>query len=142
MRKKTYRALLILAVVVVLGSIALAIGINYWNHSASTADISPAEIQQTQASEQAQESNSHVSEGTQPAVPDGSSFEIHFFDVGEADSALVECDGHYMLIDGGNPSSSSFLYSYLQKHGIDYLDYPRYGHQGNRTSSADPCCFP
>jgi len=123
MRKKTYRALLILAVVVVLGSIALAIGINYWNHSTSTAEISPAEIQQTQASEQAQESNSHVSEGTQSAVPDGSSFKIHFFDVGEADSALVECDGHYMLIDGGNPSSSSFLYSYLQKHRIDYLDY-------------------
>ena len=32
-------------------------------------------------------------------------FEIHFFNVGEGDSALVECDGHYMLIDGGNPSS-------------------------------------
>ncbi len=28
-----------------------------------------------------------------------------------------------MLIDGGNPSSSGFLYSYLQKHKISYLDY-------------------
>lgn len=56
-------------------------------------------------------------------VPDGSYFTIHFFDVGEGDSTLVECDGHYMLVDGGNPSESRFLYSYLEKHGINYLDY-------------------
>ncbi len=123
MRKKTYRALIILAVVMVLGSIALAIGINYRNHSASTAETAPSETQKTQNSEQTQQPENHATEGIQPPVPDGSSFEIHFFDVGEADSALVECDGHYMLIDGGNPGSSSFLYSYLQKHGIDYLDY-------------------
>ena len=50
-------------------------------------------------------------------------FEIHFFDMGEADAALVECDGHFMLIDGGNPDNSSFLYSYLRQHGIGHLDY-------------------
>lgn len=123
MRKKTYRALIILAVVVVLGSIALAIGINYRNHSSSTAETAPTETQLPEKAEQTQQSENQSSEETQPPVPDGSSFEIHFFDVGEADSALVECDGHYMLIDGGNPGNSSFLYSYLQKYGIDYLDY-------------------
>lgn len=56
-------------------------------------------------------------------VPEGSYFTISFFDVGEGDSTLVECDGHYMLVDGGNPSESRFLYSYLEKHGINYLDY-------------------
>ena len=50
-------------------------------------------------------------------------FEIHFFDVGEADAALVECDGHFMLIDGGYPENSSFLYSWLQQNGIRHLDY-------------------
>ncbi|MBP3803911.1 MAG: MBL fold metallo-hydrolase [Oribacterium sp.] len=55
--------------------------------------------------------------------PAESFFEIHFFDVGEADSTLVECDGHRMLIDGGKPSDSQFLYSYMERHGIDYLDY-------------------
>ncbi len=52
----------------------------------------------------------------------GPDFVIHFFDVGEADSVLVECDGQYMLIDGGNAGSSSFLYSYLEKHDFSYLD--------------------
>ena len=49
-------------------------------------------------------------------------FSIHFFDVGEGDSALVECHGKRMLIDGGSPAYSSFLYSYLKQHGITYLD--------------------
>jgi beta-lactamase superfamily II metal-dependent hydrolase len=44
--------------------------------------------------------------GAQDAVSSDSTFEIHFFDVGEGDSALVECDGHYMLIDGGTSGNS------------------------------------
>lgn len=28
-------------------------------------------------------------------------FSIQFLDVGQADAALVQCDGKYMLIDGG-----------------------------------------
>lgn len=56
-------------------------------------------------------------------LPEDSYFEIDFFDVGEADSTLVKCDGHYMLIDGGNSESSSFLYAYLQQNGIFYIDY-------------------
>jgi competence protein ComEC len=61
--------------------------------------------------------------GQESTLPEGSEFEIHFFDVGEADSALVECDGKYMLIDGGKAWNSSFLYSYLEIHNIDYIDF-------------------
>lgn len=104
MNKRTYRILIILAAVVVLLSISLAIGMH------AMKDRGSEKI----------ESSHPIS--SQPVLPE-SSFEIHFFDVGEADSALVACDGHYMLIDGGNPGTSSFLFSYLQKHGIDYLDY-------------------
>ena len=35
-------------------------------------------------------------------TPENSTFEIHFIDVGQADAALVLCDGKAMLIDGGN----------------------------------------
>ena len=52
-----------------------------------------------------------------------SQFEIHFLDVGEADSALVICDSHCMLIDGGNVDDSSLIFTYLKEHNITHLDY-------------------
>ncbi len=58
-----------------------------------------------------------------PPPAAGSSFEIHFIDVGQADSALVICDGHYMLIDGGNAEDSDLVYSYLERRGAKRLDY-------------------
>lgn len=55
--------------------------------------------------------------------PEGSSFAIHFIDVGQGDSALVLCDGAAMLIDGGESDQSSLLYSYLRDLDIRHLDY-------------------
>ena len=46
---------------------------------------------------------------------------VHFIDVGQADCALVECDGQYMLIDGGNVADSSLVVSYLEKQGVTQL---------------------
>ena len=56
-------------------------------------------------------------------VPEGSGLQVHFIDVGQADSALVICDGHYMLIDGGNAEDSDLVYAYLERHGAEHLDY-------------------
>ena len=61
-----------------------------------------------------------------PAVtaPDeGSSFAVHYLDVGQADAALVECDGRYMLIDGGNAADSDLIYAYLKAQGASHLEY-------------------
>lgn len=63
--------------------------------------------------------------GEDESLPDaeGTSFEVHFIDVGQADAALVLCDGEAMLIDGGNRADSSLIYSYLKQRGVDQLDY-------------------
>ena len=50
------------------------------------------------------------------------SFQIDFIDVGQGDSALIQCDGHYMLIDGGDASKSSLIYSYLKTRFIKNID--------------------
>lgn len=55
--------------------------------------------------------------------PEDSFFTVHYIDVGQADSALVICDGKAMLIDGGNVADSNLIYSYLKKLNIDHLDY-------------------
>ena len=60
---------------------------------------------------------------TQPQQPSGSSFTVHFIDVGQADAILVLCDDEAMLIDGGNANDSSLMYTYLSKLGITELDY-------------------
>ena len=62
---------------------------------------------------------------TPPVItqPVESSFEVHFIDVGQADAALILCDGKAMLIDGGNVGDSSKLYTYLKKHNVTHLDY-------------------
>lgn len=56
-------------------------------------------------------------------VSESGSFTIHFIDVGQADSALVTCDGHSMLIDGGNADDSNLVYSVLQRETNGHLDY-------------------
>lgn len=54
--------------------------------------------------------------------PENSDFSVRFLDVGQADAALIGCDGHYMLIDGGNKDDSSLIYSVLKQSGISHLD--------------------
>ena len=52
-----------------------------------------------------------------------SGFEITFIDLGQADAALVRCDGHCMLIDGGNVADSQRIYTFLRDRGVNHLDY-------------------
>lgn len=56
-------------------------------------------------------------------VSESGSFTVHYIDVGQADSALVTCDGHSMLIDGGNADDSNLVYSVLQRETEGHLDY-------------------
>lgn len=63
-----------------------------------------------------------MQEQAAPVPAEGGGFEVHFIDVGQADSALVICDGHYMLIDGGNAEDSDLVYAYLERRGAKHLD--------------------
>ncbi len=56
-------------------------------------------------------------------IPSNASFAVHFIDVGQADAALVICDGKTMLIDGGNVEDSDVVYTYLKKLNVQHLDY-------------------
>ena len=50
-------------------------------------------------------------------------FEVHFLDVGQADSILIKDGTSFMLIDGGNNDDSDLVVDYLTKQGVDRLDY-------------------
>lgn len=55
------------------------------------------------------------------AVADGT-LSVHFIDVGQADCILIECDGKFMLIDGGNRDDGQKVISYLQSCGVEELE--------------------
>ncbi|GHV07713.1 metallo beta-lactamase superfamily lipoprotein [Clostridia bacterium] len=57
------------------------------------------------------------------AVDSAGSFVVYFIDVGQADSALVECDGKFMLIDGGNVADSDLVYTFLKDRSVTHLEY-------------------
>lgn len=48
---------------------------------------------------------------------------VHFLDVGQGLSILVQSDGQTMIYDGGDKSTSSFVVSYLQKQNVTTIDY-------------------
>jgi len=73
--------------------------------------------------EKIKESENSEPETTGPENPDHSFFVVHYIDVGQADSALVLCDGEAMLIDGGNAGDSSLIYTYLKNLSLDHLEY-------------------
>ena len=49
--------------------------------------------------------------------------DIYVFDVGQADSILVSCNGKYMLIDAGNNADGKLIVKELQDMGITTIDY-------------------
>ena len=55
-----------------------------------------------------------------PAVS-GDGLTVQYIDVGQADCALLQCDGQFMLIDGGNRDDSQLVVSFLEQQGVKEL---------------------
>lgn len=48
---------------------------------------------------------------------------VHYINVGQGDSILIQQDGHNMLIDAGTNAAESAVVNYLKSKGITRLDY-------------------
>jgi competence protein ComEC len=57
-----------------------------------------------------------------PSAQPGQTLEVHFIDVGQADSILVRQGGAAMLIDAGNNPDGPDVVSYLRSQGVTQLD--------------------
>ena len=49
--------------------------------------------------------------------------EVHFIDIGQGDATLIKQGSHAMLIDAGENDKGTAVQLYLQKHGVERLDY-------------------
>lgn len=48
---------------------------------------------------------------------------VHFLDVGQGLSILVECSDEYLIYDGGGRDTSSYVVAYLKEQGVTNLKY-------------------
>lgn len=92
---------------------------------ASSSEVieSPADSSESGNENDQPEQTEPVTPITPAELPDNSTFEVHYIDVGQGDCSLILCDGEAMLIDGGEASESSKVYAYLKAHGVDHLEY-------------------
>ena len=58
---------------------------------------------------------------TDQITADIHSFSVQFLDVGQGDATLIECDGRYMLIDGGKKSDSDLIYTTLKTKNVEVI---------------------
>lgn len=65
--------------------------------------------------------SSDYPDSTSESVPADSYLRVDFVDVGQADFIVIECDGFFMTIDGGNVADSQLVYSYLEQREIETI---------------------
>ena len=52
-----------------------------------------------------------------------SSLKVHYIDVGQGDAELLQCNGINILIDTGESDQAENLISYLERYGVEKIDY-------------------
>lgn len=92
-------------------------------NAAGKSTSSSSATQSAEPSEASTAAPAPAASSTSSAPPEASSFSAVFLDVGQGDAALLQCDGKYMLIDGGVPEESQKIYTVLKNKGITHLDY-------------------
>ena len=71
-------------------------------------------------------------------VMDGAGLRVHLLDVGQADCILIQGPEKVLVIDGGESGDASTIIQYLQKQGVERIDYylnthPHSDHYGGIT---------
>lgn len=57
------------------------------------------------------------------SAADSSPLSVHVLEVGKADCIFIECKGKYMLVDGGTMDCGEPVSEYLDRRGVERLDY-------------------
>lgn len=72
-----------------------------------------------ESAEEEPEADKDMTMDTEDTLP----MEVHYIDVGEADSVLIKCGDEAMLVDAGNPDQGTKIRLYLKKNNVSQLKY-------------------
>lgn len=98
------------SIVVIVVFVLILLAVRYWNERGSR----DSGWRNTDTVELAADVNTETLEGD---------FGVTFLDVGQGNAIVVHSNDEYMLVDGGDRGSSSFVVSYLQQLGVESLSY-------------------
>ena len=59
----------------------------------------------------------------EPEIAAATELTVHFFDAGKADAILLTTPNHTMLVDAGEQGFGKTILAYLEKQGIERIDY-------------------
>ena len=92
-----------------------------------TPEITPAEVPTDTPTPETTPEETATPTPTETPTPEPTKevgeMKVHFLDVGQGLSILVQSDGQTMIYGGGDKSTSSFVVSYLQKQNVTTIDY-------------------
>lgn len=84
----------------------------------------PWEEQQPETSSSTESSVSDKQEPVEVKIVISGNLKVHFIDVGQADSILIQLpSSQNILIDGGNNDDGTLIVNYLKQQGVKRLDY-------------------
>lgn len=83
--------------------------------------IQPESTEETQTDKTQQNTSSAQPNEAQTTAINGQ-LKVHYIDVGQADSILVQQGGQNMLIDAGNNADSNTVVNYLKRQGVSKVD--------------------
>ena len=105
----------ILGIIICISLILIAAGCT--DSTDNPSEATPAK--ETPTAEQSAPTTANQNEKT----PAGQNLTVHFLDVGQGDSILIEYKNKSMLIDAGESDQGEVVSDYLKDQGISTLDY-------------------
>lgn len=89
----------------------------------SNVDMPSSEAKKTALETEVHSTSDKQNDAPTDIITDASDLVVHFIDVGQGDSTLITCGDTAMLIDAADDSKGTAIQSYLQKQGIEKLNY-------------------
>ena len=122
-RMKSYRSIaLMMAIAILIYGCALLAGCTDQQVEDGVGIVFDIIVEMLGSDSETEPEGTVETENPKPAVPVEGEMEVHFIDVGQADSTLIICGDKVMLFDAATYNRGDDVAEYLMYLGIDYID--------------------
>lgn len=125
--RKHLRQFLILSLVLIMSLMTVACSdvssvISKYRQATNDETTDSTETRHSSLAESTSPTSSEQTSAATASIVSTGILTVHFLDVGQGASTLIQLDDKTMLIDGGGPEKSSFVVAYLKKLNLEDID--------------------